>query len=272
MTTMLELMLPLLGFLIGTAAALTGIGGGVFIVPLLTMLYAFAPPNAAGTSLTTIVFTAVAATANYSRQKRIYYKTGLALALTAAPGAILGAYSTTVISPVQLGLGFGAFLILIAAQMMISSFNAGTKTSRTQERLGPSPAKTDAELISSRKTIVIGAGLSFFGGLASGLLGIGGGVLLVPIMTFALAMPIHTATATSMFTMIFTSISGVTEHFQAHQISFEFAVMMGVGSIIGAQLGAYTSRRISGRSLRIIFAAMLIIAGIKMIDQYKTAL
>jgi uncharacterized membrane protein YfcA len=269
---MWEFLLPLLGFLIGTAAALTGIGGGVFIVPLLTVLYAFAPPNAAGTSLTTIVFTALAATANYSRQKRIYYKTGLALALTTSPGAILGAYLTTAVSPALLGLVFGVFLILVAAHMMLNTFNLRKKPLRTQDSSRTGPVKSDAELIRSKKTVAVGAGLSFFGGLASGLLGIGGGVLLVPIMTFALAMPIHTATATSMFTMVFSSISGVTEHYQAHQINFQYAALMGLGTIVGAQLGAYASGRVSGKSLCRAFAIVLIFASIKMIDQYKTVL
>jgi len=93
---MWELLLPIFGFLIGTMASMTGIGGGAFIVPLLTLIYAFAPANAVGTSLTTIIFTAIASTINYSRQKRIYYKTGLILAIMTAPGAVLGAYLTSV--------------------------------------------------------------------------------------------------------------------------------------------------------------------------------
>src|SRR5208337_5414022 len=100
---MWEILLPFLGFMIGTVAALTGIGGGVFIVPLLTLLFAFSPGNAAGTSLTVIVFTALAATLNYSRQKRISYKTGALLAVVTAPGGILGGYLTTVISANVLG-------------------------------------------------------------------------------------------------------------------------------------------------------------------------
>lgn len=85
------------GFLIGTIGSTTGIRGGAFIVPLLTLIYAFAPANAVGTGLTIIIFTAIASTINYSRQKRIYYKTGLILAIMTAPGTALGAYLTSVI-------------------------------------------------------------------------------------------------------------------------------------------------------------------------------
>ena len=78
---MWELLLPIIGFLIGVVSAMTGLGGGIFVVPLLTLVFSFAPANAIGTSLTTILFTAAAATVYYSKQKRIYYRAGLILAL-----------------------------------------------------------------------------------------------------------------------------------------------------------------------------------------------
>jgi hypothetical protein len=85
------LLLIVFGFFIGILASMTGVGGGVFIVPILTFFYDFSPlASATGTSLTAIIFTAIASTINYARQKRIYYKTGLLLAVTAAPGAYFG--------------------------------------------------------------------------------------------------------------------------------------------------------------------------------------
>jgi hypothetical protein len=116
--------------------------------------------------------------------------------------------------------------------------------------------------------MILGCFLSFFGGLASGLLGIGGGVLLVPIMTLTMGIPIHFATATSMFTMIFTSVSGVTQHYLANHISFEYALLLALGTVLGAQVGAYTSRRVSGKNLRLIFGVMLLVVSIQMILKY----
>jgi uncharacterized membrane protein YfcA len=257
-------LLPIFGFLIAIVASLTGIGGGVFIVPVLTLLYEFLPANAAGTSLTTIIFTATAATLNYARQRRIYYRTGLVFAVVTAPGAYLGAWLTTILSPKQLGLIFGFFLIFVGIYVAIDLNNllrAGNKKKRPSQ-------KSDLELVRSRRTIAMGAGLSFFGGLASGLLGIGGGLLVVPIMTFAIGMSIHLATATSMFTMIFTSISGVIQHYQANHINFESALLLALGAIFGAQVGAYTSKKVSGKNLRRVFAIVLIISGLNMIIKY----
>jgi uncharacterized membrane protein YfcA len=259
---MLDLwFLTVFGFFIGIIASLTGVGGGIFIVPILAFFYDFKVNNATGTSLTTIIFTAIAATINYSRQKRIFYKTGLILIVTTAPGAYLGASLATILEERVLGLVFGAFLILVAIRMIISFL-------RTRKKVNTSKMMTDSELINSGKIIVIGAGLSFFGGVASGLLGIGGGTLIVPIMAIIMGMPIHYATATSMFTMIFTSISGVTRYYQSSLVSFPVALLFAAGTVIGAQVGAYTSKKVSGRNLGLIFGIMLAIAGVNMILKF----
>jgi hypothetical protein len=259
---MLDLwLLTLFGFFIGIIASLTGVGGGIFVVPVLNLFYEFPVVNATATSLTAIIFTAIAATINYSRQKRIFYKTGLILVITTAPGAYLGAWLATVMEERLLGLVFGFFLLLVAVRMIISTLRTKTKSKSLS-------MKTDSELIRARKIIIAGAGLSFFGGVASGLLGIGGGTLIVPIMVVVMGMPIHYATATSMFTMIFTSISGVTKYYQSNLIDFPVALILAAGTVIGAQVGAYTSKKISGRNLSIIFGIILAIAGINMVLKF----
>jgi len=253
--------LVIFGFLIGILASMTGVGGGVFIVPILTFFYAFVVNSATGTSLTTIIFTAIASTVNYAKQKRIYFKTGLILVITTAPGAYMGAWLATIMEERLLGLVFGVFLMLVAARTIISVLRKETQDKQ-------SAIVTDAQLIHSGKTIALGVGLGFFGGIASGLLGIGGGTLIVPILTIALGMPIHYATATSMFTMIFTSISAVAKYYQSNLIDFPVALTLAAGSIIGAQVGAYTSKKLSGRNLTMIFGVILIIAGANMIIKY----
>jgi len=160
-----------------------------------------------------------------------------------------------------LGAVFGVFLILVAIRTIISIIRKKSQDKRLT-------VKTDTELIKSGKTIALGVGLGFFGGIASGLLGIGGGTLIVPILTFALGMPIHFATATSMFTMIFTSISAVTKYYQSNLIDFPVALTLAAGSIIGAQVGAYASKKLSGRNLTLVFGIILIVAGVNMLIKY----
>jgi len=265
---MWEILLPLLGFLIGTVAALTGIGGGVFMVPLLTLFFAFLPANAAGTSHTVIVFTALASTLVFSKQKRISYRTGAVLAVTTTPGGILGVYLTTVMSARTLGLIFGFFMILfVAVPMLIDPNSIRPKRSSSPEG-GKASVNSNSVSFGPLQKVLLGAILSFFGGIASGLLGIGGGVLIVPILTLVLDLPIHFATATSMFTMVFTSTSEAVQHYFANQTNFEYTLLLALGAVLGAQLGAYVSKRTSGKSLRRIFSLVILIVGIQMILKY----
>jgi uncharacterized membrane protein YfcA len=265
---MWEILLPLLGFLIGTIAALTGIGGGVFIVPLLTLFFAFSPANAAATSHTVIVFTALASTVVFYRQKRISYRTGALFAVATTPGGILGVYLTTVMAARTLGLIFGFFMIVfVAMPIFLDRRFVRLKRSSSAEG-GKAHVNSDGVPVNSGQKVLLGAILSFFGGIASGLLGIGGGVLIVPILTLVVDMPIHFATATSMFIMTVSSTSEAVQHYFANQTNFEYALMLGLGTVIGALVGAYISKRVSGKNLRRIFGLVIVIVGIEMILKY----
>ena len=264
---MWELVLPIIGFFIGVVSAMTGLGGGIFVVPLLTLFFSFAPANAIGTSLTTILFTAAAATANYSRQKCIYYKAGLILALATVPGAVLGAFLTSVIAARTLGLIFGFFLIFVAVRML-NEGNFFRNRGSAEKQSAVALAGSERELFASRPKFAAGVVLSFFAGFASGLLGVGGGLLLVPIMMLVMDMRMHVVVATSMFTMIVTSAAGIAQHYALGNINFEYALLIAAGSVLGAQLGAYASKRLSSKNLRRIFAVILIIVSLQMIIKY----
>ncbi len=264
---MYEILLPIFGVILGLIASMVGIGGGAFIVPILIILYGFEPANAIGTSLTCIIFTAAAATINYWRQKRIFFKTGLIMAVLTAPGAFLGAYITTILPPDELGSAFAVFIILIALRLIFEKnpFKRGSTRDVSPSRKA---LESDDAVLASRKTLVAGVFLGFFGGIAAGLFGLGGGVLVVPIMTLAMGMPIHAATATSMFTMVFTTASGVTQHYVANHVNIEYALLLAVGTVVGAQLGAHWSRKVSGNNLRRILAVVLVIVAVQMILKY----
>jgi hypothetical protein len=87
-------------------------------------------------------------------------------------------------------------------------------------------------------------------------------------MTLAMTMSIHAAVATSMFTMIITSMSGVIQHYTLGNTRFEYAIPIALGTILGAQLGTYASKRLSGKNLSRIFGIMLIAVSIQMIMKY----
>jgi len=257
---------------------MVGIGGGVFIVPLLTLVYALTSQQAVGTSLATIVFTSLASTVAYSRQRRIDYKVGLILMITTVPGSSLGAYLTTIVSSQLLGIIFGFFLTLISLQMMFKA--KSTKLESPPSGMTKNkPTAWHRKIVDSRGTIFeyeanipLGFALSFLGGLSSGFLGIGGGAVLVPIMHYLVNIPMHICVATSMFIMIFTSISGVATHLSLGNINPDYAFPLILGVIFGAQLGAYLARRTSGENLKKIFGTVLLIVGVRMILKFLNLL
>ena len=263
------ILLPIVAFFIGIIASMVGVGGGVFIVPFLTQVFDFNPVEAVGTSLAIIIFTSLSSTVGYSRQKRIDYKIGSILTVATIPGSIAGAYTATIIEPRLLGLVFGFFLLFVACQMMFRL-----------PFLRPLPAKTEKSwhrkildfygtIFEYDANVRLSFPLSFFGGFFSGLLGIGGGALMVPTMNLVANFPIHVAVATSMFTMIFTTISGVATHFlSGTNIHLDYVVFLALGVIFGAQVGTYLSKRASVKNLKRIFGVVLLLISVNMILKY----
>jgi len=250
---------------VAIVAVMTGVGGGVFFVPLLTLAYMFAPAHAVGTSLLAIIFSGISATVGYSRHNLVFYKTGIVLAITTVPGSIVGAFLTSVLSGSVLGLTLGGFLIVVGVQMAYRSKILRRKKAEQNDR---KVVWVENELFADKSRFLTAFGLSFFSGLLSGLLGIGGGLLLVPIMSLVLLMPIHVVVATSMFTMIFTSFSGVIQHWSLGNVDFVFGLLIAVGAVVGAQVGSWVSKRVSGEYLQAIFAFLLIVISVQMIVKF----
>jgi hypothetical protein len=262
-------LLSLVAFLVGIISAIAGVGGGIFIIPFLSLVYNFSLHQAVGTSLAMVIFTSLSSIAGYSRQRRIDYKVGLILPLTTIPGALLGAYLTTLITPRLLGLIFAVFLIFVALRMAFQFNLYRIRTPREIKSRHRKIIDSDGTLFEYSYTNVnLGLILSFLGGLSSGLLGIGGGPLMVPILHLVMKLPMHVTVATSMFIMIFTSISGVVTHFSFGNVHLDYAFFLCIGVIFGAQLGAYFSKKISEKNLRRFFGVVLLLVGIRMILQY----
>ncbi len=258
-------ILILLGFLVGVIASMTGIGGGTFIVPALTLVYLFTSQEAVGTSLAVIIFTSLASTYAYSRQKRIDYKIGAVAAISTIPGAIIGAYMTTLVSSSLLAIVFSVFLICVAFSMLgvvHIPFPKVTKSLRTWHQ---TVTDSEGKKFEYDTNIVITFILSFFGGLSSGLLGIGGGALMVPILNLAAGIPIHLTVATSMFIMIFTSVAGVLTHLQFNNVRIEYSAFMAIGIIFGTQLGARIAKRTSGKLLKKGFSLVMLFVSLRLL-------
>ena len=115
-----------------------------------------------------------------------------------------------------------------------------------------------------RLTPILGLSAGFF----SGLLGIGGGSILVPAMNLIIGVPMHLSIATSMFIMVFTSISGTLTNLWLGQVRLDYAVLLAAGVIFGAQIGAHIAAMVSARNLRRIFGVILILTSIRMLLKF----
>ncbi|MEM2928791.1 MAG: sulfite exporter TauE/SafE family protein [Nitrososphaerota archaeon] len=267
------LLLFLISIGIGIISSLTGIGGGSFIVPILIMFFNISTHKAIGTSLLIVIFTAISSTFAYYKQKRIDYKSGLYLIIGTIPGALIGAYLTNFFSSKELALLFGFFLIFISFRIIYKAFkkNEYDKNYKGKE-IKNKKYYSYVEIIDSKgevfkyyANIPFGILFSIFAGISSGMFGVGGGALAVPIMHIIVGMPMHIAIATSMFIMIFTSFSGVIGHILLGNILVELAMPLCIGIIFGTQVGALIARKLKARILEIIFGLILIIISLNLI-------
>jgi uncharacterized membrane protein YfcA len=270
------LLLSLLGVFSGFLGGLLGVGGGVIVVPILILVFDLESRLAVGTSTIMVLFTALSGTVAYFRQKRIDWRTGTLAAFTTVPGAAVGAYLTKFFSSRSLAIIFGVTLFFVAATMLRRSFQTARNQHRasdintTQEggsRKGWKRRIVDAKgkVFEFDAKLNPGLLLLFFGGLASGFLGIGGGLIVVPILAGIVGLPMHLAVATSMLTMIFTSISGASTHIMLGNVRIDYAIPLIIGILLGAQCGARTARRLKSVTLERVFAIALIGIGILLI-------
>jgi uncharacterized membrane protein YfcA len=261
-------LLSPIALLVGLIAAMTGVGGGVFFVPLLSLAYGFSPHQAIGTSLAVIVVTSLSSSIRYWRQKSVDHKVGLVLALTTIPGAFVGAYLTSFVEEGLLTLIFGFFLVFVASRMAFQFSPSRIRIPKMGKVWHRKIVDSGGTIFEYDTNVSLGLLLSFFGGLSSGLLGVGGGSLMVPMLHLTMNFPMHVTVATSMFIMVFTSMSGAATHFSLGNVRSSHAVFLCIGAILGAQLGAYFSNRISGKSLRRMFGVVLFLVGVRMILKF----
>ncbi len=238
----------------GLLGTLIGVGGGFLLVPLLLLAYPGTPPaEITAISLAVTFLNALSGTAAYARQRRIHYRSGLLFAAACVPGAVLGAWCTyRVASRAFLGL-FAAVLIGIALVLFLKPPRRGEDAGSPQFCL-------------SRAGLWMGSGLSIGVGFLSSFLGIGGGILHVPILAGLLKFPVHVATATSQFILLFAAFTGTLTHVAggAIQAGWPRIAALGAGAVLGAQAGARLSAGVRPALLMRILAAALLLASLRL--------
>ncbi|MDI3501927.1 MAG: uncharacterized protein PWR13_1243 [Archaeoglobi archaeon] len=271
---MIELMsfisIAVAAVLIGFFASMMGVGGGIFIVPMLTLIFSFPPQLAVGTSITAVFFTSISSSLVYFRKKLIDYRLGLILIVTSLVGVRLGALSTSIVESDVILIAFG-ILLIYPSLMMISGrkpseiVNVLRRSSSERRKKYTRVVKVGDETFEYGYSTISALLLGLGAGFASGFLGIGGGTIMVPSMVLLLDVPMIVAVATSLFVMIPTSALGALTHFTLGNVNFGYAIPLIIGVFTGAQIGARTAQKVPSVRLRQIFGVLLLYASIRMI-------
>ena len=250
----------LLGIGVGTFGTLVGIGGGLICVPIFILLlsdggihpYYHPAAEIAGTSLVVVMANALSGTMAYIRQKRVYFNAAIPFAIATLPGAWFGSSIVDKFSGTQLDLYFGIFLLFMAIMMYWNNMHK---------------PRTDVMDIPDNFQYprMLGIIISFGVGFLSSIFGIGGGVIHVPLMIYALGFPVHVATATSHFVLAVSSTFGVISHFLMHHIVWIPAISISIGAAIGAQIGAKISKKTKSKLILTLLSLAMFALGIRLI-------
>ncbi|WP_231882020.1 sulfite exporter TauE/SafE family protein [Microbacterium aurantiacum] len=234
------------GLLAGLMSGLFGVGGGTVIVPLLVLVLGFDQRLAAGTSLGAIVPTASVGVISYALNDSVAWIPALILAGGAVIGAQIGTALLAKLSQTVLRWGFVGFLGVVIVMLFV--------------------------VIPSRDAVLeltwwTGLGLIALGlvtGVLAGLLGVGGGIIVVPALIFLFGTSDLVAKGTSLLMMIPTAISGTIGNIRRHNIDLVAAGIVGLAAITTTALGAWIAVRVDPQVGNILFAAFLVFIAVQM--------
>ncbi len=255
-----------IGFAVGAYGTLIGAGGGFVLMPILVILFPQeSPVLLASISLAVVFFNALSGSIAYARMKRVDYRAGLLFAAATVPGAIAGALVTPLVSRRVFDLILGA--LMVCGGTFLAVFPRGVRradvVATAQGRVHH--VVTDAEGVTHEYSFnaVLGTVLSVFVGFISSFLGIGGGIIHVPILANVLFFPVHIATATSHFVLSIMALVGTIVHIAEGAFSHGLrrTLALSVGVLAGAQLGAFLSNRLKAVWIIRGLALALVVAG-----------
>ncbi len=270
MTLQADLGIFAVSLIAGVIGALAGVGGGILVVPALTLIFGVDIRLAIGASIVSVIATSSGAAAAYVRDRITDMRVGMFLELATTSGAVCGALLAAVVAPAALYVLLGVVLLFSAAQQVL----------RLGEELPPvasaSPLAARLRLVGSypdarlghdvryaAQRVPLGFVLMAGAGLVSGLLGIGSGALKVLAMDGAMRLPMKVSSATSNFMIGVTAAASAGIYLGRGDVDPTLAAPVALGVLAGATLGARVMPRLSNRSVRLVFLPVLLVVGIQ---------
>ena len=239
--------LLLVGGAAGLLSGLLGVGGGIIMVPLLTGALGFDQHRAHAHSLAAIVLIAVSGAATFGLAGEIDVIVGLAIGAGGVAGSTMGAHLMNRLSAVALRGVFGIIMIGTGIRMLWG---------------GGAAAGDD---LGTWVGLSLAVGIGLVAGLASGVAGIGGGVIMVPAMVFVLGLDQHVAEGTSLLAILLTALAGTRVNMAHGRVDLSMAGWIGIGGVVSALLGVRFALGLSAPSLSRVFGVFVAAVGLRMV-------
>jgi len=255
----------------GVFGSLLGLGGGILIVPLLSLGFGLPVREAVGVSLVCVIVTSSASAAVYLERKVANLRLGMVLELFTAAGAVIGGLIAFLLDD-RLLAGLFTGMLLYVAFSMVRRAKAPEATAETSERPTDAAAGSRSSELVERLSgpgyrvsgLGFGAVGAVFAGVLSAILGIGGGIVKVPLMHLAMGVPLRVATATSNLMVGITASTSAIVYLLRAGIDPYVAGPTALGVFVGAAIGSRSAHRVDLRVLRLLFVVVLLYTALQM--------
>lgn len=254
----------LVGVAAGMLSALLGVGGAVITTPAVRVLGA-TPIEAVGSTVPAILPGAIAGTLRYAKEGLVDWRAALGLGIAGSVFAVGGALTSDL-------LGGPTLMVLTAVLMLWSGISVvrGGRRVAVDDHDGIEASETDGASVVTpedddpgrRHPIPLLAGLGAASGFVAGLLGVGGGIVMVPVLTGPLKMPMKSAVASSLVAVAIFSVPTLVTHAVLGHIDWAFALPLMIGVVPGARIGAHLTIGSSERTIRLLFGALIILLAV----------
>jgi hypothetical protein len=279
--TSINILIPVgLGLAVGLLSGLFGVGGGFLMTPLLIM---FGIPStvAAATDSNQIVAASTSGTYAHWKVGNVDFKMGLYLLVGGFIGGLIGVQAIKTLHAMGnadfvIKMTYVLMLGIVGTYMLIESLNSMRKKKTVEVEtvkesaftrfLKSLPLQTHFEKSGVTHSLLLPVLFGGFVGILAAIMGVGGGFLMVPVMVYILRMPMHVVVGTSLFQILFNCIE-VTflQAYTNHSVDFILAVLLLLGSTVGAQVGAVFGRKLKGEQLKIILAVIVLVVTVKIV-------
>ncbi|WP_316842827.1 sulfite exporter TauE/SafE family protein [Pedobacter gandavensis] len=270
MSVLLFTIIVLAGaFLAGLVGSLTGLGGGVIIIPLLTLALGVDIHYAIGASIVSVIATSSGSAAAYVKEGITNIRIGMFLEVATTVSAVIGAVITVYLNPGFIAVVFGLILLFSAVMMVIKKVDRSDNDTSGKLALffklnGTYPTENGPKDYAVHR-VAGGFVMMFFAGIISGLLGIGSGALKVIAMDNIMRIPFKVSTTTSNFMMGVTAAASAIVYLHRGQIDPGIAMPVTIGVLTGATIGSKILVRTKTDKLKVVFAVVVTFLALQMI-------